>query len=400
MSVFTSFIDITFDDGQYEKRSMELVVDFILVAGILLNLLAIIGLLRVKERQLPQHILIVFWGFILGILTYFYANWHDLKALAFITNYVEDGARFMIPPLVYLYVKSLLVPQHKGFLREHLVHFVPFSIYWAVYTVPKSLSTSFDYIALIDNYVDWALVQDLFGIGYFLGALQVFYHVRGEIKHAYSSISKKNFLWLEHFLLSFLSVLCIDLVITISEISFGYNVNWDGYITVFFLIVAMSYLGHYGLNQPIVFLPTVVLESNGLAVVPTKSRSSVYLGEPEKSVLRQKYYHCMQEEKLFLLPDLKLTTLASAMGTSPRKLSALLNEVLATNFHDAINSYRVEEAKARLQSDLIESHSITGIGLSCGFSSKSSFYRIFKKHTSYSPSAYLEMVQKQSHSKQ
>ena len=88
---------------------------------------------------------------------------------------------------------------------------------------------------------------------------------------------------------------------------------------------------------------------------------------------------------------------ADRMEVSERKLSAFFSEVLNSSFYDSINSFRVEEAKTILKSNAIESHSITGIGLSCGFSSKSSFYRIFKNKTGMSPSVYRELALKESH---
>ena len=122
-----------------------------------------------------------------------------------------------------------------------------------------------------------------------------------------------------------------------------------------------------------------------------------YLKEDEKEELRQKFYKHMNEEKLYLLPDLNLKMIAHKMEVSERKLSAFFGEVLNSSFYDSINSFRVEEAKTILKSNAVESHSITGIGLSCGFSSKSSFYRIFKNKTGMSPSVYRTLALKESH---
>ena len=89
---------------------------------------------------------------------------------------------------------------------------------------------------------------------------------------------------------------------------------------------------------------------------------------------------------------MNLKVLADKMDTTERKLSAFFSEVLSSNFHDTINSYRVEEAKAILTSEALENHSIAGIAQSCGFSSKSSFYRIFKKRTSMTPLQYVKKM--------
>jgi len=373
---------------------MKLAVDFILITGILLNIIALLGLLRLKQKKLPQYILIAFWVLILGVFVYFYASLHNLTALQFIANYFEDGVRFLIPPLVFLYVKSIFI-EKPDLIKKNLIHFVPFVIYFTFYTLPKSLSADFKHIELIDQYIDWALIQDIFGIIYFVLSPKLFYQISKTMKQNYSNIKEKDFLWIEKFLISFLIVLLIDLMLTISEISFGYNVTWDGYITVFFIIFAMSYLGYFGLTQSTVFLPDFLIQKHIKKNIELENKSS-YLKDGEKDELKQKFDRYINEEKIYLLPDLNLKMIADKMEISERKLSAFFSEVLNSNFYDSINSFRVEEAKTILKSKLIESHSITGIGLSCGFSSKSSFYRIFKNKTDLSPSAYRELALKES----
>jgi len=375
---------------------MKLAVDFILVIGILLNIFAIVGILRLKQKKIPQYILIVFWFLILNVIVYFYASLHDLKTLQFITDYLQNGVRFFIPPLIYLYVKSIFL-ERPNLIRKNIKHFIVFCVYFSFYILPKSLNANSNYIYTIHEYVsNWAFVQDVFGIVYFIISLKLFYKVSSLMKQNYSNIGEKDFLWIEKFLISFLIVLIVDLIITVTEIYFGYNVFWDGYITVLFMIVAMSYLGYYGLTQSTVFLPNFLIQK--YAIKPTELvKQSSYLKEFEKDALKTKFHSCMHQEKIYLSPDLNLKVLADTMGISERKLSAFFSEVLSSSFYDSINSFRVEEAKTILKSNAIKSHSITGIGLSCGFSSKSSFYRIFKKSTNLSPLAYRELNLKESH---
>lgn len=162
------------------------------------------------------------------------------------------------------------------------------------------------------------------------------------------------------------------------------------------MIVAMAYLGYYGITQSEIFLPDFLIQEYTTRNIGLESKNA-YLKEEEKDALRHKFDKCLNEQKLYLLPDLNLKMLADRMDVSERKLSAFFGEVLNSSFYDSINSFRVEEAKILLKSNAIESHSITGIGLSCGFSSKSSFYRIFKSKTEMSPSVYRTSALKESH---
>ncbi len=371
---------------------MKLAADFIFIIGILLTIIALIGLLRLEQRKLPQWILIVFWSVILNTFIFFYAHLHELKTLKFITNFFQDGARFLTPPLIFLYIKSIF-SNKPDLLKKNLIHFTPFIIYFVFYTVPASFD--FPYGKFIDGHIR-ALIKDVYGIVYFSISIRLFYVLSKSMKQNYSNIKEKDFLWIEKFLICFLLVRIVAFIGNGSEMLFGYDVSWDAYITISFMIVAMGYLGYYGITQSEIFLPDFLIQDHTTKNIELESKSA-YLKEEEKDTLRQQFDRCLNEEKLYLLPDLNLKMLAERMDVSERKLSAFFGEVLNSSFYDSINSFRVEEAKAMLKSNAVESHSITGIGLSCGFSSKSSFYRIFKSKTEMSPSVYRTSALKGSH---
>lgn len=371
---------------------MKLVVDFIFITGILLNIIALIGLFRLKQKKLPQHILIVFWCVILNTLIFFYANLHELKTLEFITNFFQDGTRFLTPPLIFLYIKSIF-SNKPDLLKKNFIHFVPFILYFTFYTIPSSFD--FPYSKFIDGHIR-AVIKDVYGIIFYSISIKLFYVLRKTMKQNYSTIKEKDFLWIEKFLICFLLVRIIAFIGNGSEILFKYEVFWDAYITISFLIVAMVYLAYYGITQSKIILPDFLIQEHTTKNVESENKTS-YLKNDEKDKLKKKFYKYMNEEKLFLLTDLNLKMIANKMEISERKLSAFFSEVLNSSFYDSINSFRVEEAKIILKSNAIESHSITGIGLSCGFSSKSSFYRIFKNKTGMSPSVYRTIVLKESH---
>ncbi|MEM6803057.1 MAG: helix-turn-helix domain-containing protein, partial [Bacteroidota bacterium] len=82
------------------------------------------------------------------------------------------------------------------------------------------------------------------------------------------------------------------------------------------------------------------------------------------------------------------------LDTTDKKLSYLLNQQLATNFYEYINKHRIAHFKQALSDKKNSNYSLLGLAYDAGFKSKSSFYRIFKKETGMSPSAYLKKIQK------
>jgi AraC-like DNA-binding protein len=97
---------------------------------------------------------------------------------------------------------------------------------------------------------------------------------------------------------------------------------------------------------------------------------------------------CMQNDKLYLNPTLSLADLSEKMNLPSHHITQTLNEHARTNFYDFVNEFRVEEFKGKIKSGEAQEFSLLGIAFDCGFNSKSSFNRIFKKFTTQSPSEY------------
>ena len=99
----------------------------------------------------------------------------------------------------------------------------------------------------------------------------------------------------------------------------------------------------------------------------------------------------MQTEKLYLNPQLSLNDFSQITNIPSHHITQTLNEFCKQNFHDFVNYYRVQEFKVQLFLPKNESFSLLGIAYDCGFNSKSSFNRIFKKITSQTPSEYKKI---------
>ncbi|MBK3517518.1 ligand-binding sensor domain-containing protein [Carboxylicivirga marina] len=100
----------------------------------------------------------------------------------------------------------------------------------------------------------------------------------------------------------------------------------------------------------------------------------------------------MEKEEVYLNPELSLKDLASQLNCSANTLSSVFNDLLNQNFYDYVNNYRVEHVKAMLNNKDMAHYTLLSIGFDSGFNSKSSFYRIFKKHTGLTPSEYQKQV--------
>lgn len=86
-------------------------------------------------------------------------------------------------------------------------------------------------------------------------------------------------------------------------------------------------------------------------------------------------------------PGLGLDRLARLLGTNTAYLSRALNEGLGLSFNDAINRLRVAEVEYQLADPTVDGD-VLAIALTAGFSSKTSFNRVFKAQTGLTPTQF------------
>lgn len=111
------------------------------------------------------------------------------------------------------------------------------------------------------------------------------------------------------------------------------------------------------------------------------------------SLQHQALLRLMEEKKPYLEPELKMSHLTAELKCSSKELSELFRDSIKQSFADFINSYRVHAFKERIKKGEHEKFTILALSEQCGFSSRSSFFRIFKKITGVTPLEYLKQVE-------
>ena len=96
----------------------------------------------------------------------------------------------------------------------------------------------------------------------------------------------------------------------------------------------------------------------------------------------------MENQKPYLNEDCSLQSISAQTAIPVHHLSNILNQHSEKNFPDFINEFRINEAKKLLSNNHYNRITLEAIGYDCGFGSKSSFNKAFKKHTNLTPSEY------------
>jgi len=280
-------------------------------------------------------------------------------------------------------------------LKNSWYYFIPYLLYFSLLTLPVLISAYqkkyiFAYLILANDFHYVRDFIELTFIGIFLLlSLQRFHRTKSNLKNLFSIIEYKNIQWLGAFIIGLLVLVVINVLVLTMETANGMSTNLD-FVTVLSFLLFISYLGYFGMNQSQVFVPDYLME-NSSDEKTIEKRS--YISEEEVREVEKKMKSIFETEKLYRDDSLTLSKLANALHTSDKKLSFYLNHHLNITFYDFVNRYRVQEFKSILQNETKANLSMLGIAYECGFKSKSSFNRVFKKETGLSPSQYKDSLQ-------
>jgi len=100
----------------------------------------------------------------------------------------------------------------------------------------------------------------------------------------------------------------------------------------------------------------------------------------------------MEEDEIYLNPDLNLQLLAVHTGIPAKTISAVINRHLNKSFNEFVNEYRILAFKEKVQQPEMGNLTFAGIATECGFSSQATFQRSFKQITGLSPSAFKNQL--------
>ena len=124
------------------------------------------------------------------------------------------------------------------------------------------------------------------------------------------------------------------------------------------------------------------------APAPAPRYANKRLSEPDRASFLDALKRCMEVDQVYRNGELTLDELAALLAMTPHELSQLINDACGVNLQEYLNRYRVDALKAALRAPEQASASILDLALACGFNSKSTLNRAFKKQTGLTPSQF------------
>ncbi|TNF41653.1 MAG: AraC family transcriptional regulator [Bacteroidetes bacterium] len=358
---------------------------------------AIFGIIIFISKR-PRHLSFIFLCIWLGVIAVF----QGARLLPFqVIDYFKPGIfplLFLYGPLLYLYVSSLAVENFR-LKKSQLLHLLPLiaiSLHRsAVGPVPiGSSSNGAGSAPVFYNNLYYGLMV-LSMLLYWFFSLKLILKHRKNIPNHFSNYTAKNSLgWLVSVLTLFLVLFIADFSLSLIDRVFGFELRRISLLslnlTIFTFIIIF-----FGINQSAIYKPVIKNdkpETQPLPKCDENKNARPALTEQETAKLTNTVFQYLQTKKPYLNPDYSLQMMAEDLQISRHKLSYIINIGLQKNFYKLINEFRVQEVKEMLVNPEYHHYTLLGIGLECGFNSKTSFNRIFKEETGLTPTEYKKTI--------
>ncbi|TDO05220.1 helix-turn-helix domain-containing protein [Sunxiuqinia elliptica] len=332
-----------------------------------------------------------------------------ISAIAFFGRYYKLYQLIYVPvvffamsqfPAFYVYIKSLTSEQ--GWERKSLVHFIiPLLTTLAaayIHCYLLSERENYEFVTKVisgevpeTTHLKQAYLVDRISKNSFIILGLIYYWLtnrrvkkhRSKLDHYFSSTEGKRINWIRLYNISFFFTLFAGIFFhSLDRKVFIENQQLLALpflpLTVFFWII-----GFHGHKQETIYpipLNQPLLDNQN--PIQTSDLSDIKI----------RLITLLDNEKLYLNPEINLPDLARHIGTNRTYLSQVINQEFSLNFNQFINKYRTEEAKKRLNSQEGYRLTMKELGEQCGFNTPQSFARWFREYYGVTPGEYKKTI--------
>jgi AraC-like DNA-binding protein len=308
------------------------------------------------------------------------------------TFYPWNGLELAVLPTAFLFLQSRLNTQWRVSLKDLRLYclYIVYVFYHLAVAVQGKEFAKWWWFEINNRY-------NIDAIFSFCNVVLFAFHIRRFFKtynayqhwsaNRYSNLPLLSISWIRSFLIAYFIFIAIDVGLTVMELSIGaqYDKMWWAYLGNLALTYHISLYGFYEKPPAEVFfeMPRAENESE-------KATDKPLFSPAEISDWRDKISRYLNSEQPYLNPELRLNELAQHFNINISLLSTLINLCFEQNFNDLINTYRIEAFVQKIETGALTQFTLLSIAFDCGFNSKTTFNRVFKKQLGLTPSDFLK----------
>ncbi len=374
-------------------------MEFFLNAGLGIGVLMLMLLFFKQHKKREDYLFLSWIATTLLQITFYLVNIYHFE-LSGIWAILAFGLPLLGAPLLFLYIQT--ITGYRFSLKTTVIHLSIYPIYvLLLFAFQEMVGVE---IKALNGFLDFSKQASMLTQHYAIplavsGLLYTFWdlallrkHMR-RIANLFSFDENISLRWLNYVVYSYLILFLLASFLIFGAIHFNLLPLKNAFASVGILLSLMLLaFGFYGFRQ------TTIFSNTELPISKTRSAKASYaksgLDQNKIGELAHQLSKYMETERPYLNENLNLKTLSERCELQQAQLSQLINQHFKMNFYDFVNQYRVKEAKVRLSSPEFDQLSILGIAFDCGFKSKSSFNRYFKKYAGVSPSEFKKKLRK------
>jgi AraC-like DNA-binding protein len=318
------------------------------------------------------------------------------------------AVNFLIPPILYLYVRAILFNKEKLNTLDFL-HVIPFILvvinYLPFYLLPISHKKEI-LLLLLKDLNGFIKIQVGYLPEYVFNFFRIFQSLiylifQWKLIITFNKQNKNNAIekqinnvikWLQIFTST--STISLVAFILLVSIALVYNhTDPDGFIyhlPDYIFSISFFIISTYLITHPSILagLPFIKYKKTASNLVLNKTDSIPYI-ESDYSTEIGLITHYFETKKPYLIKGLNINQVAVEINIPAKLISFIINKHFEMRFNEFINKYRVEYIKEKMNERYLESYTLNSLSADAGFSNLTTFIAAFKKIENCTPSEYI-----------
>ncbi|MEL6634023.1 MAG: AraC family transcriptional regulator [Bacteroidota bacterium] len=326
-----------------------------------------------------------------------YAGWYSTNPYREFMFFFPFQQLFLIGPVFYFYILTLLNRDFK-FVRWDWLHFFPALLYMLysliVFITDKLiLDELYFYADNKDKDLDvWYQVAGLISmLFYLILSLRHYLSYRKLSLEEVSYADEISFKWIQYFTLALGIILILRILFFILNPEWGeFGRKFWYYLCFSILLMYISISGYaHTLKTSLKFAPIILKDWKQPKQGKVQESKEAWVEAEALPEWKEKISHIFESASVYQNPSLTITDLSRLLNTNRNIVSKVINQEFHMNFNDFVNTKRVEAVIEKLQKGEHTKNTLLGIAMDCGFNSKTTFNRAFKKYTALTPKQYI-----------
>ncbi|KAB1156649.1 helix-turn-helix domain-containing protein [Flavobacterium luteum] len=344
-----------------------------------------------------------------------FAGWYDNQPYRDFMFYMPFQHLFFIGPIIFFYTQSLLNPSFK-FNKKNALHLVPgllylvYNLYVFVYDKIIIKDYYFYQDGIDKDFDEWyQTIGKISMTLYFILTIRYYNRYKKLIVQLTSNADSMLYKWIKNYLIAFLIMLLLPYAFEVINYFYpstnSYKDGWWFYLAFSLVLYYIALTGYSNEvhskigfkmsafdSKPILLLTTSDSFPDEENIIDIDFEEQNEKKSEEVEIWKKQIERLIQSEKLYQDPELTLAEVAKKLQTNTSVISKAINQGFQMNFNDFINNYRIEAVKDLFAKGEHKKSTLLGIAYDCGFNSKATFNRAFKKSTNFSPKEYLNTI--------